>query len=673
MTVPPEFTPEPEINIGQGFNVAQDNAHVGVQAQVIHGDVTYQLPPDASPETMFRIGVAYLDAHMPDEARKHIEQAVTRGYVTDEVYFHWLLALLSGRTLRQLDGELDQLAVICGRIERLSGDDEWTVGLRCLLRLIRSLDSADTNLVAKELDELAPRQRDKILAHLGVLLEGPMENYMWRQVVERARQERMANDRANRIWKFFHPPPEPPRVRPVAPAATSLRDWLRVVVCSGVFLGSAGGIGSLVLQYGEVLPVLAYLAAAGGLAAIVVAGLERHVRQERLRQMEARFAPPTQELDPPEGGFAKKVDRLFDQYFGQYVPRGEDRSHWIAQTAGIRRYLRNELVEIYREERVDADRIAWLVRHLVSEVRQRWEHGTLFAYRVDLRTPSTTSALYATGWLTLAGTATLWVLPAAVRTAPLTSTLLILLAFVFGVAGTKAWFRIVGEQRRVQTDTKEREQELSRRYAAFQRWRQKLVDRPSDAQMAAWLECDRTLLVEETMRHYRLTASQVIAHAFIDAPGKSCKRARLRGGPWRYSRYRLLLFLLTEDGVRQVDIDLDFEAATANRTQLLNYRFEAIAAARVVEDAGQPHTFELTLVNGAPIRTTVRASDPDELQSGESPWPLSQVTRDASGLNHTLHVLKGIAAEGKGWVHHQRKRANDRLPELMSRINTLLD
>lgn len=389
--------------------------------------------------------------------------------------------------------------------------------------------------------------------------------------------------------------------------------------------------------------------------------------------MEARFTPPMRQLDPPENGFAKDAYRFFAQHFGQYTPRGADRSEWLARTAGIRRYLRDELVEIYREQRVDADRIAWLVRHLVSEVRQRWEDGTLLAHRVRLRTPLLTRALYASGWLTLIFMVMFWVLPAAVQTAPLTGTLLTLLATISGVRGTKAWFRIIGERRRVQADTEEHDQELARRYAAYHRWQQKLADKPSDAQMAAWLECDRILLVDETMRHYRLAASQVIAHAFIEAPGRSCKRARVRGGPWRYSRYRLLLFLLTEDGVRQVDIDLDVEKTTANRTQLLNYRFEAIAAARVDEADGQPHTFELTLVNGAPIRMTVRASQSDELQPGEHPWALSQVTRDASGLNHTLHVLKGIAAEGKGWVRHQRKRANDRLPNLMSRISALLD
>ena len=45
---------------------------------------------------------------------KLIEQAVAGGYVTTEVQFYRLIALLSGRTLRQLgDEDLDRLTAIC--------------------------------------------------------------------------------------------------------------------------------------------------------------------------------------------------------------------------------------------------------------------------------------------------------------------------------------------------------------------------------------------------------------------------------------------------------------------------------------------------------------------------------------------------------------------------------
>ncbi|MFV2111204.1 hypothetical protein ACFHW0_02545 [Micromonospora sp. LOL_025] len=654
-------------------NVAQGDAHVGVQAQAIHGDVYYQLPPDASPKERFRIGVKYLDARMPGRARELIEEAVARGYETDEVRFHWLLALLSGRTLRQLGNEdLTTLSAICGRITRVHGRGEWTAGLRSVLRLLNSLNTADTELIVKELDELGPRQRDKILDHLGVLLEGPVEDQLWHRSVERARAGQKAGDRKNRVRLFFHPSPAPPRVRPVQPAVTPVGEWLRALAATAAFALAAGNIARLLLQRGELPPVLACLVSAAGVAAFVVGGADRHFRRERLRLKEAEFTPPTQRrAKPPAGGFARKVDRLFDTYFGRYVPRDTGRSHWLAQTAGIRRHLRDELVEIYREQRVDAGEIAWLVRHLVGDVRQRWKNDTLTAYRSGLRTPWQSTALYVVGLAAVVAGA-LWVAPAAALTAPLAGTASVLLAVVSAVIGARAWFRIVAERRRVPADEAERARQLAEREAAYERWQKKLSRKPSDAEMASWLECDRKILVDEAMRHYRLRPSQVIAHAFIEAPAGSYKRARVPRGPWRYSRYRLLLFLLTADGVRQVNIDLDFEEGVSRGTQRLNYRFDTVAAVRIDGVATQQQTFELTLVNGDPIRVRVTESSTDGIQPGEDPGALSRVALDASGLLHTLNVLEGIAAEGKQWIRHQRRRADERLSEVTATVTGLI-
>jgi hypothetical protein len=80
-------------------NVASDNAHVGVQAQVVHGDVVYQVPPGASAEDKFRVGVNYLDGRMPSQALSLIEEAVAHGYDTWKLRFHRLLGSLGDRGL----------------------------------------------------------------------------------------------------------------------------------------------------------------------------------------------------------------------------------------------------------------------------------------------------------------------------------------------------------------------------------------------------------------------------------------------------------------------------------------------------------------------------------------------------------------------------------------------
>jgi hypothetical protein len=655
-------------------HVAQDHAQVGVQAETIHGDVyTYHLSPDAPPEERFRLGVRYLDARMPNQARERIEEAVARGYETDEVRFHRLLALLSGRTLRQLGSDdFNSLSAIFGGITRLDGEGEWTAGVRSILRMLNAQTVSETDLAVKELDRLTPRLRNKILDHLGVLLNGHLEDQMWRRSVDRARAGQYAAEREDRIWKFFHPTPAQPRVRPIQLACIPAGVLVRAVAGATAFLFAFGHLGWLLLQRGEPFPILGYLASIGGVAAFMAGGTDWHFRRQRLRTKEAELKPKQQRsAEAPAGGFARKVDRLCDRYFSRYVPRNTDRSYWLEQTAGIRRQLRDELVEIYREQRIPADRIAYLVRYLVGDVKQRWENNTLTAHRDLLRLPLRTVTLCLAG-ASVVTVASLWTVPAAVLTSPVSGTASVLLAIVSSAIARRACFHITSERRRVTTDQAEQDQQLRDRWAAFNRWQRRLANKPSDMEMASWLECDRKILVDDAMRHYHLKPSQVIAHAFIEAPAASYKRARVSGGPWRYSRYHLLLFLLTDDGVRQVNIELDFEAGTARKTQRLNYRYDAVAAVRIDGLAAQRQTFELTLVNGGPIQVPVTESGTGGAQPNEDPRTLSQITLDASGLIHTLNVMEGIAAEGKEWIKNQRRRADHRLADLAAHLEDLI-
>ncbi|MFG2013268.1 hypothetical protein ACGFNF_29855 [Micromonospora sp. NPDC048868] len=656
-------------------NVAQGDARVDLQAGIVHGDVNfYRLPPDPSPEEQFNAALKYLRARVRDEARRFIEKAVAGGYATTEVQFYRLIALLSGRTLRQLGTEeLDRLDAICTSLPELDDRDEWAAGLKAIIRILGPVNAAEAELVIKEIDALNQRQRDWIYGHLDALLEGAMQDEMWQRSVTLAKTQRTADDRLNRVWKFFHPTPAQPRTLPVEPPAVALRDWLRVGAGTALFTFAFVKLTILVAAHGELDSNLGLLVSLAGLAAFCIGGADRYYRRTRLRKKDAGMRPPRQRRpEAPPGGFARKVDRLFNRYFGRYVPRGTDRAHWLAQTAGIRRQLRDELVEIYREQRIEAEQIAWLVRYLVSDVREQWERDTLTAYRHQLQSPGTTMALYIGGLVALTA-GSLWAVPAAVMAAPLQGIAWCLLAVASAVPALRSSFRIVAERRRVTADQAERADKEAARWAAYHRWQRKLSDKPSDTEMAAWLEGDRKVLVDQAMRQYRLRPSQVIAHAFIEAPANSCKKARYPRGPWRYSRYRLLLFLLTDDGVRQVNIDLDFEAAVDRTTQRLNYRFDAVAAVRIDGIAARQQTFELTLFSGEPVSVLVSESDNEALQHNEDPTRIAELSLDASGLSHTLHVLEGIAAEGKEWVRHRRQRADARLANLASTVRGLLD
>ncbi|MEU8804440.1 hypothetical protein [Spirillospora sp. NPDC048819] len=353
-------------------------------------------------------------------------------------------------------------------------------------------------------------------------------------------------------------------------------------------------------------------------------------------------------------GFAGHVDQRFANYFARYVPRNTSTAVWLAETAGIRKNLRDEIVEVYREQRIGVERIAWLIRYRVSDVRTRWENGTLWSYRQELAIPPATTVMTMLGltMLVLGGARTL---VSAAQIAPLSTVRSTAFALLASVIAAHAWLHVVLERRRYEADIAEKRRTLKGCEAAFERWSEKLADRPSDPEMATWLDRDRKVFLDEALRHYGLAMSHMIAHAFIETRGSRGRRARVRNGPWRYERYKLLLFLLTTDGVRQLNAELDFALGTFHDRARTNYRYEAVAAVRVRQLNDDEHDFSLTLVNGEGIHVEATAPAVEELQD-EPPGVVSEVSRDAMNLRHTLHVMEGIAAEGKRWATRERQR-----------------
>lgn len=69
----------------------------------------------------------------------------------------------------------------------------------------------------------------------------------------------------------------------------------------------------------------------------------------------------------------------------------------------------------------------------------------------------------------------------------------------------------------------------------------------------------------------------------------------------------------------------------------------------------------------------VTGTDTEPTAPNEDPGPVTELTIDASGLRQTLHVLEGVAAEGRDWVRLHREQADDRLAELSRRTSDLLD
>jgi hypothetical protein len=351
---------------------------------------------------------------------------------------------------------------------------------------------------------------------------------------------------------------------------------------------------------------------------------------------------------------------MFSHYSAKYAPEGVDPAVWLASTAGIRRYLRDEIVDLYRESRVSADQVAWLIRHRVKEVKQAWRADELRAYRDLFRPRSSTKAACWSGLaaFTLGG---LWVIDLAIRTGPLSTAVSITVAGLAGWLAARSWLPFLLKRRLFSAAEEEYRQRKADTKAAFDRWCERLAPKPSDSEMAAWLDCDRKILMDQAIRHYNLVRSDVITYAFIEAPGTGHKSARVRNGPMRYSRYRLLLFLLTADGVRQTTADLDFEKGSFHDRRRTNFRFDAVAAVHVAETDDHRRTFTLELVNGYSTSVQVTEANTQQLAPDEDQEALSRVALDASGLATTLHILEGIAAEGKEWIKHESQREDRRV------------
>src|SRR5690606_19308688 len=168
-------------------------------------------------------------------------------------------------------------------------------------------------------------------------------------------------------------------------------------------------------------------------------------------------------------------------------PARTGREVWLEETRGVRRMLRDEIVEIYREQRVPADRVAWLIRYLVRDVRRRWLSGTLWEYRERYRTALATKV-----WCTVSLAASAASVAALTVTAfterPFTTVLTTLLITVSAWFAVPLWLETTAEEQRYAEEDAERKRVLAERKAEYHRWTKKLEEtRPSEKQMEAWL------------------------------------------------------------------------------------------------------------------------------------------------------------------------------------------
>jgi hypothetical protein len=634
-------------------NTAGFGAYVGIQGGWVHDSNVYINPPDASPSEKYELGVRLLEVGVPVRAREQIEEAIARGHDNVQVRFHWVMAMLSKRAYRDLNvNEREQLSRIPDFLED-TADDDWKRALEAIHDLLECLQSAggDAGPALKAIGELPKYQREQVGRHLDLVLTGGAKDNLWAETRQIAVARQFSGDRFNRVWTYFEPDPIDARARKPNPIATTVSDVAKAIVWAVPFVGSAFYVGRTLVTNTPPIVVICYLSALCASYFAFRNALEWHCRALRLRTKElAHWGRPGVDTSR-DGKFAAQVESSFEYYCIKYAPKKMGWERWLAATANIRAAMRDEIVALYGESEIESEveigRVRWLIRYMVRDMTSQWAKGTLREYRKQLR-PRLATKLWCVLSFSVLLAAMAVVVLAAVHVDQVEGTITILAFLLSGTVTANWWSRIIGERRRFADDTLEYEQVLADRQVEHERWWDKIESlRPVESEMESWLNSDKTIMLADALRHYKLAWRDVIAHAFLQTPARDAKKARMSGCPWRYSVYDMRIFLVTQDGMREYRTEFDFEHAVITRNERNNFRFDAVSSVGVIKMSGLRYILKLRLNNGPPSR--IRVTDAAE-ETEDNPEKFSELNLDAAGFRPTLHILEGIAAEGKGWI-----------------------
>ncbi|MEW9549803.1 hypothetical protein [Nonomuraea sp. NPDC050783] len=654
-----------------------DDAHVDAQIGYVDGNVTiYSVSKNDHPRRKYEVGRNYLDGDMPRRAEALIEEAAMDGHRSSEVAYYWVLATLSDRSFDHLGPDEFKHLTTAGAMAAQFPYDSWRQAFDVVFELIRCITEEEEHGVtdlprfsaAFDAYQALPKaRRDEIHRHLEMILNGWIQDQVEELEARHVQAMRTDGNRQNRVWKFFEPVPTAPR-RIMIPSPT-LEPGKRVKVIVGATFGFIGFLWVVGLMAASSLAatIVALVLVSAWVIAIVMTGLSR--------RLDSQETPGTWWNE----GFAASVSASVDHWFQRSGPADPVAARqWQWDNEPVRQKLKVDLVHLYGSDHDRVGPIRWLVRwHAENAARQ-------FSGGVSLRSDGPPAAVVA-GYAALAIAGLIALIGAAA-----TSFLGMLGAgSLLGLAGAMAWKDSLDYLASAISHSRlagEADRRLAAEQQEYERWCHVLSDRPSDAEMAAWLDYDKMTIKSLALKHYGLSNRDVIAHLTLTEGALRCRRARVLYGPLRYSAYVVLLFLLTEGGVRQVTVDLDFATGAIHDERRTTFRYEMIASARVTEvgvrfehghrrvltrEEIRPYdqqalvlsrAFRLSLVNRQHIDVLV-----DNYEEGlfdrvrENINFLTALALDTSGVTGALRILEAVSAEGREWLVHERARRRRRL------------
>lgn len=691
-------------------NTAKRDVNVGFQAENIFGDVTYVVGDDASPKDKFRVAKKYVEGGRLRSAEELIGEVVAGGFVsagtpsslTNEVAYYWILSVLGDRSFELLDKEQFEQIGQARELARRGPRDQWNSALAVIIDLIDCLETQEESgtLSPERLDaffngfgRLEPVHREEIRRHLDLILSGAFQDRLTAHDAEMVRTERMGKGREGKVWKFFEPVPARPRKVPVQWPA--LGPPQRTMAIWGAIMGVAGLVLSTVL----VTSVSWKTATVSGVLILGFGSLVGYVGPGLLP---VRYAPsPTRDTkgsrrrgaSPERRWFAEHVHRTVQRQYEKHAPRAAlQRPLWTAATRRSRTTLANEIIEVYGSTGIAPSRIDWLIAWHAGDDKRKWATGKIKDHRRLLRIAGLLSGVLGVvvGWYValpkmqwapvIAGIALAWLVVGVVL-------------LVVGQADVHIVRRYTHQAWQAAFDER-----FAKEEKAFEERCRLLRDRPTDADMARWLDFDKFYLKSLAMNQYGLGNREVIAHAFLTEAAPNCRRARVSNGPSRFSAYTIWVFLLTRSGVRQMAVHLDFPTGIVKDQQRRAFRYNALASAQTTEfgirfddgrrefllppapadgngqrrdvreaergNGSRPEKsfvffqmFQLSLVNGQSIHITVENLEEWLLRRvgkarNASPFEMP----DTSDLTGALGILEAVAADGSEWIARARAR-----------------
>lgn len=690
-------------------NAAGGNARVGAQIGVVHGDVRveYQIK-GTSAEEKFTVGLNHLRTGAPREAEKLIREAYAHGLTTNRVRFYYALALVSNRSIKDVVQEsFTQLDATFAAVDP-SSPDHFADGLLTVRALIGCVVEQDLRggtpgedrltEALRQFDALPADLREEVGRHLDMVLVGAIEDELEARESVEIEHRRLANDRTRRAIKFFLPDPAEPRPRPVVAPPLSLALRLQLAGAGAAALLGLLLLFTIVVRTGRWGPWALWLIDVGAAVAIAWGAGEVVAAREwrrRVDQRRAGTAPPVRDpwaaTSPTEEQerFAAFMEASYALAFRAAAPADPGAAErWSRQTAGLQRSLLAETIETYAEHGSSRpDSLEWLTYHRARRAGGQWRAGELDKQRLEHRPRRERlialyagAAVLAVGGLLLVG---------ALFSAALVSAFFGLL-----LTGVGTHFLVhlglgpYAEHRCRPWVQEEADSEFAGDQAAYEERVVYLRDRPTDLEMAAWLEYDTRFIKSEALKEYGLSRRDVVTHLILTEAAAGCWRARVPWGPARYTEYDVRLFLLTENGVRQFVITLDFVHGLLRDHRRLGFNYEKLASATVNEvgvrfagrkrkvvllDAGtdtetsdEPdpagalvlrQSFRLTLVTRQYIDVLIEnyqfwAATLD----GEDEARLFALAMETSGVSTAMRILEAVAVEGRDWIRQERTR-----------------